>query len=92
MDNSGTAADIKKLIKSLDPLENVNERQDPTSGTVVERSETGEAGKAEEMVDNTNVEDASEGQARIENDLPEAQQFKYVNIKNLFHIINLLSI
>ncbi len=88
MDNSGTAAedDIKKLIKTLDPVETVNERQDPTAEIVVERSETGEAGKAEEMVDNTNIEDASEGQARIENDLPEAQQFKYVKTNNLFHI------
>ncbi|CAB3991252.1 SUN domain-containing ossification factor isoform X4 [Paramuricea clavata] len=75
VDNSGNVAedDIKKLIKSLDPVEIVNEREDLPSETVVHSSETdGEV----ENIENTKKEDASEGQARIENDSPETEQFK----------------
>ena len=88
MDNSGNVAedDIKKLIKSLDPVENVNERQDLPSETVVHSSETDGEGKVEN-VENTKKEDASEGQARIENESPETEQFKYVQLLTSKHFL-----
>jgi hypothetical protein len=88
VDNSGNVAedDIKKLIKSLDPVENVNERQDLPSEPGVHSSETGGEGKVENF-ENAKKEDTSEGQARIENESPVTEQFKYVQLLTSKHFL-----